>query len=119
MYYTLGENKKAADIATKLFTKAEEDLNFYKGMKLNEQQEFASDIIFAFETAYRIIDNCEMHKDTATVAALNKRIAPFEKYFNRYLNAYKQQQQSEAEMMQKEEQMLQDSTAQTIDSTKQ
>src|SRR5690606_507761 len=70
LYYTLGEHKKAADIAVKLFTKAEEDLRFYKGMKLNEQQEYGSDIIFAFETAYRIIDNCKMHNDNATVTAL-------------------------------------------------
>jgi len=119
LYYTLGENKKAADIATKLFTKAEEDLKFYKGMKLNEQQEYGSDIIFAFETAYRIIDNCETHKDNATVAVLNKRIAPYEKHFQRYLNAYKQQQESENEMMHKQNQMLQDSTTQTVDSTKQ
>ncbi len=119
LYYTLGEHKKAADIAVKLFTKAEEDLRFYKGMKLNEQQEYGSDIIFAFETAYRIIDNCKMHNDNATVTALNNRIAPYEKHFQRYLNAYKQQQESENEMTQQEEQMLKDSTTQTIDSTKQ
>ncbi|HLV50404.1 MAG TPA: DUF2723 domain-containing protein, partial [Flavobacterium sp.] len=58
LYYILGENKKAAELATKLFTKSEEDLNFYKGMKITEQQEYMYEIIAAFETAYRIIDNC-------------------------------------------------------------
>ncbi|UUV22749.1 DUF2723 domain-containing protein [Paenimyroides aestuarii] len=119
LYYVLGEKHKAATLATKLFTKAEENLNFYKEMKLNEQREFGMDIINAFETAYRIIDNCKLHKDTATVAALTKRIAPFEKHFNRYLNAYKQQQEAEAEMMQQEQQMLRDSATQTVDSVKQ
>ena len=76
-------------------------------------------IIDNFNTAYRIIDNSKMHKDAATVAALNKRIAPFEKYFQRYLNAYKQQQEEQAEMMQQEEEMLQDSTSQTKDSVNQ
>ena len=54
-----------------------------------------------------------MHKDTATVAALNKRIAPYEKYFQRYLNAYEQQKQRQLEyerqMKQQEQQILQDS----------
>mgnify|MGYP000946997155 CR=1 FL=1 len=119
LYYILGENKKAAEIATKLFTKAEEELNFYKGMGLNEQQEYIYEIIAAFETAYRIIDNCELHKDSATVAALNKRIAPLEKYFNRYLSAYKQQQQSEAQMEQQQREMIEDSVEQTVDSVEQ
>src|SRR5690606_28024815 len=119
LYYILGENKKAAELSTKLFIKAEEDLNFYKGMKLNEQQEYVMDIIAAFETAYRIIDNCQMHKDTATVATLNKRIAPFEKYFNRYLSAYKQQQAEAAKMEQQQREMIEDSVTQTVDSVEQ
>src|SRR5690606_38090373 len=119
LYYMVGDNKKAAELATKLFIKAEENLNFYKGMKVTEQREFVYDIIDNFNTAYRIIDNSKMHKDAATVAALNKRIAPFEKYFQRYLNAYKQQQEEQAEMMQQEEEMLQDSTSQTKDSVNQ
>src|SRR5690606_22887444 len=119
LYYILGENKKAAELATKLFTKSEEDLNFYKGMGLNEQEEYAMDIISAFETAYRIIDNCELHNDTATVAALKNRIEPLEKYFNRYLSAYKQQQQSEAQMEQQQLEMIEDSVTQTEDSVEQ
>src|SRR5690606_4601703 len=118
LYYILGENKKAAELATKLFTKSEEDLNFYKGMKITEQQEYMYEIIAAFETAYRIIDNCELHNDTATVAALNNRIAPLEKYFNRYLSAYKQQQ-SEAQMEQQQLEMIEDSVTQTEDSVEQ
>ena len=113
LYYKVGNNKKAAEMATKLYTKAEEDLRFYKGMKLNEQQDYVSNIIFAFETAYRIIDNCELHNDTATVATLNKRIAPYEKYFQRYLNAYEQQKQRrleyERQMKQQEQESIQDS----------
>lgn len=119
LYYILGENKKAAELASKLFTKSEEDLNFYKGMKITEQQEYMYEIIAAFETAYRIIDNCELHNDTATVAALNNRIAPLEKYFNRYLSAYKQQQQSEAQMEQQQLEMIEDSVTQTVDSVEQ
>ena len=119
LYYMVGENKKAADLANKLFTKIEEDFNFYKGMSINEQQDYGYEIVDNFNKAYRIIDNCEMHKDTATVTALNKRILTFENYFKRYLNAYKQQQDAEAEMMQQEQQMLQDSTQQIIDSTQQ
>ncbi len=118
LYYLLNEKQKAAAIATKLFTKAEESLKFYKAMRLNEQREFASDIIFAFETAYRIIDNCKMHKDTKTANALTSRIAPFEKHFANYLQAYKQQKEEEAEMMKKEAEMMQDSTKQTVDSVK-
>jgi len=119
LYYMVGDNTKAAELATKLFIKAEENLNFYKGMKVTEQREFVYDIIDNFNTAYRIIDNSKMHKDAATVAALNKRIAPFEKHFQRYLNAYKQQQEEQAEMIQQEEQMLKDSTSQTKDSVNQ
>src|SRR5690606_26997044 len=118
LYYMAGDNKKAAELATKLFTKSEEDLNFYKGMKITEQQEYMYEIIAAFETAYRIIDNCELHNDTATVAALNNRIAPLEKYFNRYLSAYKQQQ-SEAQMEQQQLEMIEDSVTQTEDSVEQ
>ena len=119
LYYMVGDKKKAADLTTKLFIKAEENLNFYKGMKLNEQREFSYEIIDNFNNAYRLIDNCKLHKDAETVAVLSKRIAPFEKHFQRYLNAYKQQKEEEAEMMRKEEQMLQDSATQKVDSTNQ
>src|SRR5690606_4973642 len=91
LYYQVGNKKNAADIAMKLYIKTEENLNFYKGMDFAEQQQYGYEIIDNFNTAYRIIDNCENHKDTATVAALNNRIAPFEKYFARYLKAYEQQ----------------------------
>ena len=117
LYYLLGEQKKAADIATKLFTKAEEDLRFYKGMGVSEQRQYTYDIIGAFETAYRIIDNCKLRNDTATVTALTNRIAPYEKYFESYLNAYKQGQQQQAEMQRQQQEMLQDSLGQTQDST--
>src|SRR5690606_27195598 len=114
LYYVLGEDKKAAEIATQLYTKAEETLNFYKGMSINEQQEFGMEIIANFETVYRIIDNCKLHKDQKTVTALNNRIAPFEKYFDRYLKAYKQQA-AQMEMEHRNQQMIEDSVQETID----
>ena len=116
LYYMAGDNKKAAELSIKLYVKVEEELNFYKGMKVTEQNEYGYDIIENFNTAYRIIDNCEMHKDNATVNALNKRIASFEKYFQRYLNAYKQQQQ-EIRMEQQQSEIMRDSIEQAEDST--
>jgi len=116
LYYMIGEKKKAAEIAEKLFTKAEEDLKFYEGMGITEQQEYSYEIIRSFDTAYRIIDNCKLHNDTATVTTLNKRIAPFEKYYDRYLKAYKQSKEQEVERTKKEQKMIEDSTSSTIDS---
>lgn len=91
LYYMIGERKTASEIAEKLYTKAEEELNFYKGMKPAEQQENAYEIISMFNTAYRIIDNCKMHKDNAMFDTLSKRIAPFEQYFAHYLRAFEKQ----------------------------
>lgn len=119
LYYAIGKPKQAAGIASKLVDKAIEDLEFYKGMGTAEQREYGYEIIAAFETVYRIVDNCEMHKDSATVSALNKRIAPYEKLFVRYLNAYKQNQEEEAKMMKKQEEMMRDSAEMTVDSTRQ
>ena len=104
LYYKVGNNEKAAEIAIKLYTKAEEDLFFYKGMKPAEQNQYGYEIIETFKTAYRIIDNCEMNKDAETETALKKRILPYEKYFKRYLDAYEQQK---AERLEYERQMKQ------------
>ena len=113
LYYAINKKDKATSLAVELFTKSEEKLLFYKGMKATEQNQYGYEIIESFNTAYRIIDNCEMHKDTATVAALKKRILPYEKYFQRYLNAYEQQKQEKMEyerhMKQQEQESLQDS----------
>ncbi|MDO5635802.1 MAG: DUF2723 domain-containing protein [Myroides sp.] len=119
LYYVLGENEKAAEIATQLYTKAEEELNFYKGMKINEQEGNVMEIIAAFETAYRIIDNCDLRKDQKTVTTLNNRIAPFEKYFDRYLQAYRQQQAQRLELMRQQQAMMEDSMQATIDTVEQ
>ena len=119
LYYVLGENEKAAEIATQLYTKAEEELNFYKGMKINEQEGYVMEIIAAFETAYRIIDNCDLRKDQKTVTTLNNRIAPFEKYFDRYLQAYRQQQAQRLELMRQQQAMMEDSMQATIDTVEQ
>ena len=119
LYYVLGENEKAAEIATQLYTKAEEELNFYKGMKISEQEEYVMEIIAVFETAYRIIDNCDLRKDQKTVTTLNNRIAPFEKYFDRYLQAYRQQQAQRLELMRQQQAMMEDSMQATIDTVEQ
>ncbi len=108
-YYMIGENEKAAEIATKLYIKSEEELNFYKGMKPQEQQDYAYEIVRAFDTAYRIIDNCESHKDSATVNALTQRLASFETYFESYLQSYKQNRERQIQMRQMEQQMMSDS----------
>ena len=117
LYYRLGKNKEAADIAIKLANKAIEDLKFYQGMGVTEQQENGYEIIQAFETIYRITDNCKLNKDTATVAKLNGLVAPYEKIFARYLNAYKQQEQQQTEMMRKQQEMMRDTATQAVDST--
>ena len=113
LYYAINKKDKATALAVELFTKSEEKLLFYKGMKAAEQNQYGYEIIENFNTAYRIIDNCQMHKDTATVTALKKRILPYEKYFQRYLNAYEQQKQEQMEyerqMKQQEQEGLQDS----------
>lgn len=119
LYYKVGDTKKASEIATKLYAKSEEELNFYKGMGVTEQQQYTYDIIETFNTAYRIIDTCKSQGDAATVAALNKRIAPFEKYFDRYLKMYKQRKEEELKMMQREQQMMEDSAATIQDSVNQ
>jgi len=105
LYYTINEREKAAEIATKLYIKAEEDLNFYKGMKVTDQQEYAYEIVRAFDTAYRIIDNCNMHKDSATVATLNQRLASFEEYFAHYLTSYKQNRERDMQIILEQEAM--------------
>ena len=119
LYYTLGKKDKAAPIALKLVDKAIEDLKFYQAMGINEQQEYGYEIIAAFESTYRIADNCKIHKDDATFAKINSKIAPFEKVFARYLNAYKQSQEQEAEMMKKQQEMMTDSASVVSDSTRQ
>ncbi|HLW62904.1 MAG TPA: hypothetical protein VKY33_05840, partial [Flavobacterium sp.] len=103
LYYMINERKKAAEIATKIYVKAEEELNFYKGMKPSDQQYYAREIIWSFNTAYQIIDNCELHKDMAVVEQLSKRLAPFEHYFEHYLKMY--QDQKEAQRKQEMERM--------------
>ena len=113
LYYAINKKDKATSLAVELFTKSEEKLLFYKGMKAAEQNKYGYEIIESFNTAYRIIDNCELHKDTVTVVALNKRILPYEKYFQRYLNAYEQQKQEQLEyeryMKKQEQESLKDS----------
>ena len=105
LYYQVGNKKKAADIAMKLYIKTEENLNFYKGMDFAEQQQYGYEIIDNFNTAYRIIDNCENYNDVETVTALNNRMLLFEKYFLRYLNVYEKQKK---EQLQQKIQMQQD-----------
>ncbi len=113
LYYAINKKDKAVAVAVELFTKSEEKLLFYKGMKPAEQNQYGYEIIETFNTAYRIIDNCEMHKDAKTVAALKKRILPYEKYFKRYLDAYEQQKaeqlEYERQMKQQQQESLQDS----------
>lgn len=117
LYYKLGKTKEASDIAIKLTNKAIEDLKFYQGMGVTEQQENGYEIIQAFETVYRIVDNCKLNKDVATTTKLNALVAPYEKIFARYLNAYKQNQQQEIEMMRKQQEMMRDTATQAVDST--
>lgn len=108
-YYVIGENETASEIATKLYIKCEEELNFYKGMKPQEQQEYAYEIVRAFDTAYRIMDNSEMHNDIETVRTLNQRLTPFEVYFENYLRGYKQNREKQLQMRQLEQEMRLDS----------
>ncbi len=102
LYYKVGNQQKAADLAMKLYVKSEEKLLFFKGMKPIEQRENAYEIMRAFNTIYRLIDYCEQNKDAKTVGLMNKRIAPFEKYFDSYLEIYHKQVKEETEMMEQE-----------------
>ena len=77
-------------------------------MSINEQQEFEWKLLRTLKRFTVLLIIAKLHKDQKTVTALNKRIAPFEKYYDRYLKAYKQQA-AQMEMEHRNQQMIEDS----------
>jgi hypothetical protein len=82
-YYEIGEVKPARELIEKLIKKYQENLTYYKGLRLNEQDDMRMDIITDIER-YRSLLLIMEEKDPAMYEKAKVTFNKYNKMFSRY-----------------------------------
>ena len=101
LYYALNEKQKAKQVVEALAQKYKEELDFYKAMKISEQNDYFYEVIDNIQSIQRLIE-ISQSKDAATAQKISNDLAAYKTYFLRFLKAA----QLDDESLQKKREMM-------------
>lgn len=86
-YYEVGEKEKARDILNQLMIKYQENLDYYKEFRINDQNDYYVEIVTSIE---RYRDLLNLMKDSKDLEYFNKHKAKFNTY-NSYFSRFERE----------------------------